>query len=440
MNLPEEICHNILLFLGSEASDGTHELHRPAHYAAALVCKQFNWLTTPLMYKSLCIGQIDERLFLLLRTFAECTHLAQMVREVEVSAWNVEEVDQEPRSPVETLSMLAAIDRMNLPESARQTGLRIGVKATHEDALVSLFFLLCRNLTSCKFEIPHQFDESLMGMVLDPALVKSTNAGDAINLPLHRVTSLSVEHWDTEGACVMDLSPWFRLPAIARFRSFAFDFTDPDLHHADLTSPTNLKHIHIQHSLIDDSALTWILESCPLLENLEIEWGSSTVGESDIDRYAIGVALNDRGQSLRQLGLDASQAFELEEENHSTLSSMVDMTSLRSLTVGSEFLLHDDSDPAMDSDQESIDSNDSPAISWTDLLPRSLRFLRITRCDADLSDELETRVSELLQDKTFARLRTIALNCGGPILQDNLPPGWTVKRHGNYWIRVERSL
>ncbi|KAF4483362.1 hypothetical protein CGGC5_v009985 [Colletotrichum fructicola Nara gc5] len=157
---------------------------------------------------------------------------------------------------------------------------------------------------------------------------------------------------------------------------------------------SSLRYAHFIDSLADADGICDLLRTCPLLQTLEITWGSSTVGDSTLDFDHIGRVLREHGTGLVELDLDCLECFSFEEAEWS--GKIGDLRGL-------QHLKH------LDEEEETANENPISEDSLESLLPESLETLRFYSV-YDENDWVRKSVQGVLSSQRLKQLKEVQLD------------------------------
>lgn len=422
---------------------------REAQHSLATLCrvsKTFHRIAQPLLYGSLFVDFITRK-HLLFRTFCERPDLSLLANSLTIGD---NFIGYEPG----TCDAFRSIQgTLGLPSELETQMLERG-KNEEAHALISMALALVPNVKRLDVVIPYESDLLISLFDLSTAnLSNDTIGGHGPTLgqtggrpPLcfKDLSELTIRHWDTEYAVdVWAAKSTWRYPTIKSLNGFMTDWSP-----SDVAAPekTGLRHIYLVRSLIDGESLSTLLSVCPDLESLEINWGDSTVGDSELDFSAMGNALRQhrRGQSkLRVLKLDPSEAFSYEEHlEEGRVGSLQELKCLTELTIPYHVLVgqmpdsdDEDGDDEEEQEEEEDDDDDggqplgdsdgaSSLLRLERVLPKSLEELALTG-SADVPSLTRDLVS-LIGSADHRSLRKILVNSipSSAIDEDVGQEGW----------------
>ncbi|KAK5717829.1 hypothetical protein LTR15_008670 [Elasticomyces elasticus] len=388
----------------------------------------------PHLYHTLSLGHCSQtrRRRDLLQTLLQNPDTGTLVRSFYVEGWEMEptfllpEVWRPEPMPHDLMSdALVAVDGAGLPISLRdpfRLQLAGGVEDA-PDAEIALLLLLIPNMRFLAISLVYYMQESLFMCMIQ-------------HRPLHQLSEVNVEHWDTEDSSSMDgLVALLQLPALDTFRGRAIDCNAES---STLLAPVHstLKRVFLYMSLLDDGGLQNLLLACPDLETLSVHWGPETIGETSIDYSAIGQALREHGHKLKSLHLTPEDVdFPEDMDINSPLGSLTELTALRFLDVTYHALCA---------------AKDTSPDHLRRILPHSLRTLRIDAKDAssgeddkeaDETNHFDLQLLEIMRDEHFGDLSTITVERGGTftLSEEAKAAGWNDDESGESGSVLKRQ-
>ena len=435
--LPEELLSHICSFLrigaGSKASsDDPDKLSTLLNIS--LANRALNRAARPHLYHTLHVIP-SENLRSVLRTLSQSPETARLVQHLYTEAWMSRselEVTQSQPNPAESdlrAQLLDAVDGLQVSSTLRQE-IHDGVERGLEEAELSLLLCLCVNLKFWETESCYRFEETTVPKVIREAEVNQGADGEVPTMqPLQHLREVDIAHADTEGYMELtELEGIFQLPALETFRGRMLKCDSLTELSEGLRS--KVKQIYLESSLIDGFGLQTLLHACPDVQTLSLHWGNSMVGVSRLDFDAMGDALRQHGTHVSTLRLRAGEAFTL-DSNAETLPPLGDLkplTSLRTLTVPYAALLGG-SDVASEQPQEWLQ----------EVLPSSLKTLRVTDANNDYWEEFDEQLMEVLRDERFEALSTIRINRPEAFTEDAEEVGWDESGTNKFWVVLKRK-
>nr|POE65099.1 hypothetical protein CFP56_34767 [Quercus suber] len=459
LRLPDELLHSIFRDLVPASDMNAACMVSKSRGALAALCrtnKQCLSIARPLLYHTIVLEPLwhprGKHVLSLAAKFAQCPQLAGNVHMLRIEGW---EDDQDsdgthstglPSTPSEASTFKyfeTATEMMHPVLGHHAARLLEAIQQQRQDAVVAFLLALCQDLETLEIVVPFDFEESYVHSLLhhfaDVGSSESIGKSAQSARGLPRLRELRVRHWDTEGAVgIYRIAEIMGKSSLDVFRGDMINITNLDLGPGFYVRPWSLRCIVLTNSLVDSSGVTELLQCCPELESLSIEWGSATVGaDYDIFLNEFGEAFRKYGQNLQSIDLDVRRSFRMDHEDNTNthpIASLTALTRLTRLAVPQLALmkLRDDA-----SDEEGFEL---PVLA--DILPPSLRTLSIYKCNRRYENQkLDDLLLDLISSKRFHRMRTIRIERPREFSQkDALPKmGWTCAEDDQYWIELWRT-
>ena len=391
---------------------------------------------------------IPSRLQLFLRTVLERPKFATSLQRLYTEAWDdgSEVIEKDTTSLGAEILQLCktAVENIGLSQQTRHR-IQQGLQEYSTDAELTLLLCLCQNVKLFDFTAGMDYEDSILSDVLKETSNSETSSTVQF---LPHLSELGVEHCDTEYTSYMDrLMPYLQLPSLQTFRGFAMS-CDADLGLISQSARSNLLHLHLTDSLVDDAGIHSLLRAFPRLQTLEVELGMSTRGASRLAYDEVGKALRQRGTELRRFILNISEAFFVDDEDESgILGSLKELTKLLTISVPFRAL----AGPPPDSDDDDDDrASDAPLLA--DLLPNSLRTLHVSNirdggAGDNINEWLEYQLDTVLSDERLSRFgRLVVQRAKKPsarrvqqFAECAAKNGWDASESNDYWFIVRKQ-
>lgn len=295
---------------------------------------------------------------------------------------------------------------------------------------------------------------------------------DNTHAPLANLRKLTVEapqEPEYEDQFMEQGQTWFndllRLPQITAIS--LYDIPYESTFTSTLTS--GVKYLSL--SKMEDlsvSKLESILEACPLLEGLELTTKPTYQSDRTLNWGEIGTALNRYGSQLRKLRIDNSKSSLLSPKEFG-LINLASLSHLRSLFLPVEAVLQEsageydipdtklgDYGASANTNMHDMDTEEeeyfrdlhtpeqglnTPTIPLHQLLPQSLKYIRITD-EWDLwadATRLDIELRDLMLHPQFSELRAIRVRRRMQYTRHVKNLGWRYKRREQMWNVLLRS-
>ncbi|OHE94808.1 hypothetical protein CORC01_09915 [Colletotrichum orchidophilum] len=228
---------------------------------------------------------------------------------------------------------------------------------------------------------------------LAPRSQRDSGWTSALPQPLSKLEEFCIANEDTElTVSLKNIQELFLLPRLRTFRGWAVALNTNLAREARASEQqqqpqqrSSLRHAHLKYSLANAEGICDLLSTCPLLQTLEISWGSSTVGDSDLDFDQIGRALREHAASLEFLDLDPLSCFSYEYGYWTgNIGNLRPLRRLKHLSLPENILLGSEDTPVSSDDEEDDDDGENAAGAdpgsfdgLESLLPESLESLRL---------------------------------------------------------------
>ncbi|KAE9576635.1 hypothetical protein CGCF415_v002114 [Colletotrichum fructicola] len=409
---------------------------------------RFLRLARPFLYRSLplCNWRLHERL---LRTLHQNPHLARSVENVTLGEGVFSRDDITPL-------LLPYYSEASAQSGARSAAIDAALRVVADgeewqEGVPDLWFAHCAtilpNLKSIEYAtrsfdtlfpeiITRAANQGVNGPVVEgqgpDTIVQETpsashtqqdtnsSALEQSSLPLSKLEEFRIRNQDTELAVrLVNYQDLFLLPKLQTFRGWAVELNTRLASSAQTPRRlSSLRYAHFIDSLADADGICDLLRTCPLLQTLEITWGSSTVGDSTLDFDHIGRVLREHGTGLVELDLDCLECFSFEEAEWSgKIGDLRGLQHLKHLSVPEPIMLGkaDDLLPSQsnvdDSDEEEETANENPISedSLESLLPESLETLRFYSV-YDENDWVRKSVQGVLSSQRLKQLKEVQLD------------------------------
>ncbi|EME82876.1 uncharacterized protein MYCFIDRAFT_196315 [Pseudocercospora fijiensis CIRAD86] len=442
-NLPEEIIDRIFSHLcvtADLARRNEDQLRLSTLASIARSSKTLNRIVEHHLYQTIdCRTHIDTtRLRQFIRALLYNPDAASHVQQIRLQDWDVGSrgliLIQESDGP-EELALGGAALVTQIRNAMTASSLPMDLKDDLQnmlsndpacpDAELALLLVLCTNARHldivCDVDIPSSF----VLRVAEAVHMPSSHADK--KRPLEHLSELHVAHSDTEGhTSIADVHDLLQLPRLRTFRGhmLACDQLWP----LPRTVRSPVKRIFLQYSLLDHLGLESILQACPSLTTLSVEWAGSTVGECCIDMNMFGQTLRTFGANLEVIRLKPEMAacFDESHDHRTSIGSMASLASLRELTAPyTTFFGREQDRPER-----------YPQLA--EILPESLRLLRMVDHTADDPDILDDQLWALMQDERHKQLKTIRINRGAPFSYYAEDIGWDESESNQFWVVLKR--
>ncbi|KAK4539937.1 hypothetical protein LTR36_009979 [Oleoguttula mirabilis] len=431
MAFPEEVLQTIFENLrvtaymsGSTRGLGHREQVRILQ-SISLADKTFNRIVQPIIYRrltfSICIYPAGTRgtryMQHLLNVFAERPETARLVAEIVVEDCPPAEDEGTYALGRATIDKLVAVaEGLALPLSLRQR-LQSGLAQGLHDAGLALLLCMCTGLEVLGLTTSHEFKHTLTSTTIavlanvdqPPHLSGSAGMHDKRAVsdirPLQRLREVGAYYVrdDDEGSTDIGLLfPLLQLPAMDLFTGSVLSCRK-DSDFASVTTST-LKRLDLREVDMDASGLDKILTTCPLLEVLSVDWGTSCYRDFGVRFEKTGDSLRMHSTALQRLSLERERVGTGDYAESPPLGSLQSWTSLRFLSVPLAALLGCKFYPE--------GQKPEPIAPLQHTLPFSLEELEIHSCDGfadEALDGLDMQVEALIRDARFAELRTIRI-------------------------------
>lgn len=479
--LPEEIFGLILSFLQPEID---HELDswydvQASHLdwvkrrTLAAICRVSHKcyrLASPLLYREVRIlsGEREESQALL-RTLLSRPDIAAETRELRIGEWK----DANTNEPASLGQMQDALG--SALKAVRNLGLSPGLendlvdalRAGVEDAVIVVLLGSCTGIErldmSAQYhmsglegtDIPAdhptlvwRFFEEIAGrnercnsaLEEAPAVIRPMTD---VQRPLSRVRHvvlLSLHPDRIGGADALDAI--LRLPSIETLQArgveaFGGVFPEDLTNRSDVAS--TLKKATFESSIFDAGGIADLLQACPQLESLSIEWHNYEHYVEEFSFDDIAEALSRYGTGLQYLTLAAPDCdmVDLNDDEEDAnvyewrpCGSLKALLQLRDLSISERALLGEN------------DTNEPlRPTRLVDILPESLTDLEITSPLSQNENGLDEQLVVLVADKRFKNLKSIQVNrklCFQGAYPDS-DSGWQVEESWNYYVLLNRG-
>ncbi|KAK0629246.1 hypothetical protein B0T17DRAFT_633777 [Bombardia bombarda] len=317
-HLADEILLNIFFYLELEVRELGNKQNGSSEWDAlkalsrlCAVSRRFKHLAQPLLYTTVpdLSGKYDARLGKyvhharqnFMRTLGEQPHLTEAIRAFRVVNWWP---DVGPL--FETMRANGYLDGRISDTFLARLYATIETDKDHEEPTEAPMMLsLFPNLEL--LDIEWNYSQNLTLEFVREAASAGTH--------FSRLREVRVRHWDTEMATQFDAILPLMLPSVWTFRGWAISWegtdgiweeTDKSQDLADLHRLLNLQHVELNQSLCDPNGLAYMLDRCPKLRILKIDWSSCGIGgSSDLNMAEFGNALREHyPPSLEELVLD----------------------------------------------------------------------------------------------------------------------------------------
>jgi len=305
----------------------------------------------------------------LLRRMIERPSSRNMVHHISAVHAGTQDPDERHtavRAPI-VPAMLACVDELKAPTIWKEH-LRDKLEQGLGVATLSLLLCLCSSrLTSIDIDVPYDFEDTILMTTFQEAAAGRLRVSQSHESLFASLREAKVRYADTMGTVELTgLSSLFQQPALGSFHGFMMACTVDSSTSSFQT--TQLTHINLEYSNIDDVGLQHILRLCPSLETLAVELGDALVEVHEVDYGSFGDALRAYGMSLRELRFDAPYAFSQQPEGH--LGDLRSLTKLQLLLVRSDALFGVDKEEAFEHRSHLFEN-----------LPPSLHTLGINEAD-----------------------------------------------------------
>lgn len=439
--LPEELLSHICSYLRiTDASwnAGKKQTNLATLASISLASKAFNRVARPHLWHTLDIGPHVQNGYWrrLVSSVLQRPDTARLVQYLHTHSWEFRWVSAPPGYHGERLraalepQLQSTIDGLPCSPEFKQN-LQTGMEEGWEDADYALLLWLCTNLKKWELDSPHPVEESLVFAAIREAVADQTLvSSEQTPRPLQHVREIKIEHGDTENSTDLgNISDVLRLPALDTFRGRMLS-CDHDTTSFPQSLRSSIKRLFLDFSLIDGNGLRTLLTACSDLETLSIQWGSSIVGPARIEYDRMGQALRQYGRKLKTLRLrpEEAETFEDDEDSYPPLGSLKQLTLLRTLTL-----------PYVALFGGADLSGDRSPIWLRDVLPASLKTLRIADADVEEDEVLDAQLLEVMKDEQFEDLSTIRVSRGEPFSETAQNVGWDDSESNKYWVVLKRS-
>lgn len=369
-DLPEELW--LRVFRGFADIDLHHQqIGVPAHPVRTLaklchVCKRFCRIAQPLLYEfPRGMTQLKPALF---RTLVERRDLAQRARSLTLE----DLPGNEPSTSIN--EALEFVRESNLPDALAKA-LEETITDEDSETQVAVCLALLPNLR--RLSLPLGYNKSGVLEFFQIAgrprwADQGTQAVREADM-LPELKELSLSHYDTESALgLWESMDIFAHPPLERFCGHAIDLTGP-MPERWASQRLGIKYISLGWSLMDGDGLESLLTLCPQLSTLKVEWGSATVGSSDMNFNSMGDALRRHATNLETLDLDPRDSFEVVDggESMGRIGSLRELPKLRRLRISEVMLLGEDDSDLYDSDSSEA-ADIQPPLKLEEVLPENL--------------------------------------------------------------------
>lgn len=490
-DLPEELVQHVLAQLVPSVRTPADSMRRSRHLkdgrvkvdtllSCMRVSKLFHRLAHPLLFHTLDMrlyGTPPAGHFTLL--LARDTRLAALVRELHLDLHDeVLTPMKESKDPKvqETLTELVeCADQLpNLSLELRERISR-GMQRAYIPAERLLLWALCPHLKLLSFSLPDrrggpvdfgtgEYKRILADLAAEArqqALMKPGNETPNGGL-LSAVREIFVENppgpEDGYAFKTIDCSSLLGLPSLNAYHGWLSNDAI-----AGIPTPgfcSQLSTLRIQSWELEANRVSILLSACPQLRTLDIRWynyfGLSEQQEGfanplQFDRIA--ALLVKKAAQLQTLRLDTCDYVDQARLRMQRLTSLRDLNELRHLDLPIEALFPNsvneaesdsDEEPTLgedsDDDEEGGTTTETSMEALTDMLPFSLRTLKIMDDWGEENDaeRLDEQLGHLMADDRFSELRSIRIRRSIAFDDDLVPGGWKLSKN-RYWVMLKRT-
>ncbi|KAG8630153.1 hypothetical protein KVT40_001772 [Elsinoe batatas] len=228
------------------------------------------------------------------------------------------------------------------------------------------------------------------------------------HLPPQALDRLVASYSDTENSfAISSISPLLSSPTLRRFEGY---------------TALTVQEMTLGYSVIDAVGLQSILEQCPSLTELDIEFGDACVDdECDINYSRLGEVLTTQKHNLKRLSLDDAQA-EGVVGTEGTLGSLATLA-LKTLILPTVAIF--------------ADEDENIRTRWlAERLPTTLAALELKWGETRVQDYQLDQVRRVTRDSRFEQLEKVIL-CFPMTLTFNFNwPGWKLEYRQSTIIAV----
>jgi hypothetical protein len=149
-----------------------------------------------------------------------------------------------------------------------------------EEAVVAILIHYLPNLETLRVT---DTQTGCLNLFMEQIALASKDPEKAACLPLRRLKTLAIAHWDSESSCCPSWAWWsLSLPSLKTVVASAMggDFSHEPFHDSmakDLVSFSNIKELYLYQCQFDVSTLDWILSGIKALERFTYQCGGGTI-------------------------------------------------------------------------------------------------------------------------------------------------------------------
>ena len=419
--LPEEILEPIfrhleldLRYSGSDTHD-ENDTKRRTLVALCQASKAFYRLARPIVYSTMDVAlSLPDQIEALIETLA--THPENQVSIKRLALGELTDNLRTPPLPTDDelrKDTIAWARKFGVPDTAVDRTYH-GAARDRSETLGTCLLLHCRHTQTLEFTAPARRIER---MIFEPVF------GPENTLPHLQTVIMKRPPEGFDGFRgglygLSLLSPFLQTPSLRTLQvHLLWDY--PGLPRSSLPKvswSSQITNINLTCTNLSGSSFRGLLERCPMLQSLIVQWGDHTLQDCYVNSYAFGDALRRYGRGLRQLTLQTEGHYHLdlymENEPIPTLLSLRQLTELRELTVRSTLLLGAPWEDDLEDDAGLDDRRSDDVLSA--VLPASIERIDVHSL-LDMEKEKRFLRDQLLSLKhehreAFPALRSVCLN------------------------------